>query len=136
MADLGTFVLSRRIPLAPDHLGAALASLPDDALAQLCFVTPFERKVSGAFHPVERVARARLAVGRRGRERVEIEVGPWSARATEIRLRPVARHPQRWSARRARRYFGSAHAATDEVVAALAATAPAVRRPGRERRTA
>jgi hypothetical protein len=45
--------------------------------------------------------------------RVEVEVGAWSSDATVLMLRPLARHPERWSGRRATRYFALAHESAD-----------------------
>jgi hypothetical protein len=45
--------------------------------------------------------------------RVEIELSMWSNDSSELQLRPVARHPERWSGRRARRYFTRAHRGAD-----------------------
>jgi len=47
--------------------------------------------------------------------RVEVEVGAWSSDATVLVLRPVARNPQRWSGRRATRYFELAHQGADAI---------------------
>jgi hypothetical protein len=47
--------------------------------------------------------------------RVEVEVGAWSNDATVLTLRPVARNPQRWSGRRATRYFELAHEGADAI---------------------
>jgi hypothetical protein len=59
-------------------------------------------------------ARARLLTSnRRVVAPVELEVSMWSHEATSLSLRPVARHPVRWSARRLRRYFNLAHPAAD-----------------------
>jgi hypothetical protein len=52
--------------------------------------------------------------------RVEIEVSMWSHGSTELTLRPVARHPERWPGRRMRRYFVLAHLAADETARLLA----------------
>ena len=45
--------------------------------------------------------------------RVELEVAAWSGEATELTLRPIARHPERWGRRRLRRYFALAHESAD-----------------------
>jgi hypothetical protein len=124
MVDYGTLVLSRRLRRPPERAGAALAALTRTPLASLVLERPFERRVSGAFHPAERTTAALLPVGRRTVERVELEVGPWSGDATEIRLRPAARRPERWTARRMERYFRHAHVAADEVLTCLERLVP------------
>jgi hypothetical protein len=62
--------------------------------------------------------------------RVDIEIDAWSRDATRVQLRPSARHPERWSARRLERYFTLAHEAVDEAARSLsrAARGPAVPR--------
>jgi hypothetical protein len=50
---------------------------------------------------------------------VEIEVSMWSHSSTELQLRPVARHPERWSSRRIGRYYALAHLAADETARLL-----------------
>jgi hypothetical protein len=51
---------------------------------------------------------------------VEIEVSMWSEAATCVTMRPAVRHPERWNARRVRRYFTVAHAAADETARLIA----------------
>lgn len=46
---------------------------------------------------------------------VDIEVSMWSSDATCVVVRPVARHPERWSRRRVQRYFALAHATADAI---------------------
>ncbi len=115
MFDHGTLVLSRRIARPPAPVVAALPVLTDATVGDLRDVGPFERRAWPATRPAERTATARLSVGRTI-EVVELEIGPWSSTATELRLRPAARHPERWSGRRVRRWFEHAHAAADAVV--------------------
>jgi hypothetical protein len=50
---------------------------------------------------------------------VEIELSPWTHDVTEIALRPAVRSPYGWGAGRLRRWFTHAHAAADELCAAL-----------------
>lgn len=124
MVDHGTLVLSRRIRRPPERVAVVLAALVDGRVEPLRDLTPFERRACGAARPAERTATALLRTGRTV-ERVELEIGPWSATATELRLRPAARHPERWSGRRVERYFAEAHRAADAVVARLETLAPA-----------
>ena len=46
---------------------------------------------------------------------MEIEIGPWSEVDIELLIRPRARHPERWSGRRLRRYFAQAHRSADDL---------------------
>jgi hypothetical protein len=60
---------------------------------------------------------------------VEVEVSAWSAAAdTELLIRPIAKHPERWTGPRARRYFAHAHQSADGLTALLLTTtvSPAV----------
>jgi len=43
----------------------------------------------------------------------EVELAPWSDQAAELVLRPAARAPHRWGARRRRRWYAHAHTAAD-----------------------
>ena len=53
----------------------------------------------------------------RGRvvSRLDIEIGTWARGSVLIQLRPIDRSPERWSARRTRRYFELAHAGADRL---------------------
>jgi GNAT superfamily N-acetyltransferase len=63
---------------------------------------------------------ARLLTGRRRLvARLDIEVSSWAPGSVLIQLRPLDRHPQRWGARRTRRYFTLAHAGADRLVRLL-----------------
>ena len=54
-----------------------------------------------------------------GRERVvahlDIEISTWTPNSMLIQMRPLDRSPQRWGARRTRRYFELAHAGADRL---------------------
>jgi hypothetical protein len=54
-----------------------------------------------------------------------VELGPWALDAIELRLRPLARRPDRWTGRRQLRFFDHAHAAIDELARAIEAATPA-----------
>ena len=71
-----------------------------------------------------------LVSTRRGRtvERFDIEINAWDARSTELLVRPRAKHPNRWSGRRMRRYFDVAHAAADALTCRVGARAAGSRR--------
>ncbi len=124
-----TFVLSRRVGRAPGLAERVLPSLTEAPYAGLSFVGPFERRtIVGPWGsgPAEREAQAHLTTGRLAPELVSVEVGPWARDAVELRLRPVALQPDRWSGRRQVRYFDHAHAAIDELAHALEIATPVV----------
>jgi hypothetical protein len=121
--DWPTFVLQRRInqPLAdvqrtlcdPASVGAGaeldLGTRGRLIVDQLFSRAPFPSEASF-------VAQGTLQTNRGQRvARVEVEVGAWSPDATVLMLRPVARNPQRWSGRRATRYFELAHEGADAI---------------------
>jgi hypothetical protein len=123
-----TFVLSRRVGRTPQLVERALATLTEQSHDGLSFVGPFEHWVligPWGTGPSERRAPAELDIGRRAPEPVEIEIGPWDRRAVEVRLRPLAKRPERWSARRQARYFDEAHDAVDSFVRAIEDAVPA-----------
>ena len=120
--DWPTFVLQRRInqPLAdvqrtlcdPASVGTG-AELELGSHGRLIV----DQRFSRAPFPSEEsfVAQGTLHTSRGQRvARVEVEVGAWSNDATVLMLRPV-RNPQRWSGRRATRYFELAHEGADAI---------------------
>ena len=121
--DWTTFVLQRRInqPLSnvqrtlfePESVGTG-GELELGSHGRLIV----DRRFSRAPVPSEEsyVAQGTLQTSR-GQHvaRVEVEVGAWSNDATVLTLRPVARNPQRWSGRRATRYFELAHEGADAI---------------------
>jgi hypothetical protein len=122
-----TFVLSRRVGRVPSQVERALPALADVPHAGLCFSGPFERwALIGPWGsgPAERRAGARLRTGR-STEAVEVELGPWDRGAVELRLRPEANRPERWSRRRQQRYFVAAHEAVDALARAIERATPA-----------
>lgn len=121
--DWPTFVLQRRInqPLAdvqrtlcdPASVGTG-GELELGSHGRLIV----DQRFSRAPFPSEEsfVAKGTLHTSRGQRvARVEVEVGAWSNDATVLMLRPVARNPQRWSGRRATRYFELAHEGADAI---------------------
>jgi RimJ/RimL family protein N-acetyltransferase len=74
---------------------------------------------------------ARLLNGR-GRivAHLDVEISTWAAGSVLIQLRPLDRSPQRWGARRTRRYFALAHAGADRLVRLLNEGAEAGARGG------
>ena len=55
---------------------------------------------------------------------IDVELAPWSDTTTEIAVRPTTRAPHRWSDRRRRRWYESAHAAADALRNHLLHAAP------------
>jgi hypothetical protein len=116
-----TFVIARRINCPVDTLARALdspgtlrrgATIELDDGDALVLDGPFreswcwprsEWRASGCLYH------------RRNRPvaRVELSIAAWSRDASELALRPVARHPERWGRRRTHRYFALAHDAAD-----------------------
>jgi hypothetical protein len=122
-----TFVLSRRVGRAPAPVDRALPALTLACHRGLTFTGPFEHwELIGPWGsgPAERRAHAQLRTGRRTVEPVEVELGPWDRSAVEVRLRPLARRPERWGRRRQERYFDGAHAAVDALTRAIEQTTP------------
>lgn len=121
-----TFVVQRRvnIPLTSVQRGLAdRTRLVEDRMLDLGTgvvaidealrpVAPFS-----AQQPVPTWSGRAQLLSPRGRRvaTVEVDVSMWSSGSTCIALRPVARFPDRWSARRLRRYFALAHAAVDAI---------------------
>ena len=119
--DWPTFVLQRRInqPLADVQralcdpasveVGAQLALGSEGSLVvdQQFSRAPFPSAESFVAHGTLQTSRGQRVA------RVEVEMGAWSDRATVLVLRPVSRNPQRWSGRRANRYFDLAHQGVD-----------------------
>jgi hypothetical protein len=118
-----TFVTSRRINCPVDALTAAL-----DSPGTLRRGTTLELGrgdvlvVDGPFRETwcwprsEWRTTACLYQGRnRPVARLQLTVAAWSHDASELSLRPVAKHPERWGRRRTQRYFTLAHEAADKV---------------------
>ena len=121
--DWQTFVLQRRINRPSEEVLHAISNpavfgsgavLSADANGAL--------RLEGPFRHIARFGRAAwranahlLRKDRRRLAAVEIEIGPWSEVDTELLIRPRARHPERWSGRRLRRYFAQAHRSADDL---------------------
>ena len=123
MLDWQTFVLQRRINRPSQEVlhaisnpavfgsGAVLSSDANGALrlaGPFWHVARFGRSAWRANAHLLRKDGRRLAA-------VEIEIGPWSEVDSELLIRPRARHPERWSGRRLRRYFAQAHRSADDL---------------------
>jgi hypothetical protein len=131
MLEWPTFVVQRRVNVVPAAVlevvldrkrwgrGAVVASAHDGALQ---LDAPFALAAAG---PLSRWRAPARLVTTRGRNvgLVEIEIGVWSPHDTELVVRPRARHPERWSGRRMRRYFTHAHRRADQLTCMLGATA-------------
>jgi hypothetical protein len=75
-------------------------------------------------------ARGRLDAGRRVVP-VEIELAPWADGMCELLIRPDVRAPHRWSGRRRRVWYASAHSAADALRQQLLDAQPAIFRSRR-----
>ena len=119
LLDRSTFVLHRRINRPPDAVSRIIAnSVVFGADCVVASDRDGELRLDSAFRPVPGSpgslrAHAQLVGERRRIAHVEIELNPWSPVVTELVLRPSAKHPERWSARRLRNYFARAHEAAD-----------------------
>jgi hypothetical protein len=119
-----TFVLQRRI----NHPLADVERALDFGLSseRANYVGPFHAYRLVLDRPVQLLASwplhswrtdGRLVTSRDRRvARIEIEFSVWSTGATELSLRPVANHPERWTGGRQCRYFDAAHRAADGVL--------------------
>jgi hypothetical protein len=122
--DWQTYVLQRRINRSPAHVTRVIVNpsvfgsgsfLTDDPTGALVLDEPF-RRIDAYAEPVWR-ATGRLLDGRhRALGGVEVEISAWSAVDTQLLIRPRAQRPDRWSGRRTRAYFASAHRSADGVV--------------------
>jgi hypothetical protein len=88
--------------------------VPVAGIGKMVFDSTFQRLESGGMPMLH--TRARL-VGRGPRvcrsTRIEVELTPWSTRATEIRIRPQSPFVHLWGVRRSRRYWMLAHGAAN-----------------------
>jgi hypothetical protein len=125
--DAFSFVLQRRVnlPLPTVQLGLSDRS-PLVATRRLELGDAGSVVLREPLRPVAPFSRSQLlptwcgratALSPRGSRvaNLDIEVSMWSSDATCVVVRPVARHPERWSRRRVRRYFELAHATADVV---------------------
>jgi hypothetical protein len=132
LIDAPSFVIQRRIP---HPLGAVHRALADrqalgpselltlDADGFLHIGEPFRPTAPlGARQPAPTWRAPAYLLTQRCRvvASVELEVSMWSHGTTELQLRPVARHPERWTSRRMRRYFALAHLGADAMARRLA----------------
>ena len=116
-----TFVVSRRInrplPAVQSVLFDPASFRPGDTYGvgtdgALAIDAPF-RLITSVPAPTWRANGRLFARGPRPVARIELEVSAWSTDASELTIRPVARHPERWRRRRLRRYFALAHQGAD-----------------------
>jgi hypothetical protein len=130
-----TFVVSRRInrslPAVQSVLFDPSSFRPGDTYGvgtdgALTIDTPF-RLIVAYPAPSWRATARLFARGPRAVAQVELEVAAWSDDASELTVRPIARHPERWSRRRLRRYFALAHDGADRGLEILTSDAPAGR---------
>jgi hypothetical protein len=132
LIDAPSFVIQRRIPLplSAVHRGLAdrealapteLLTLDGDGFLRVAEpFRPMAPSIERQATPTWRGPAGLLTKRTRVVALVEVEVAMWSNDSTELSLRPVARHPERWSSRRIGRYFALAHLGTDEIARLLA----------------
>jgi hypothetical protein len=132
-----SFVVSRRINRPVAAVQTAIAdpanfrrgdSYGIGSDGALTIDTPF-RLVSSSPGPLWRASGRLFSRGPRAVARVELEVSAWSGNATELTVRPVSRHPERWGARRLRQYFSLAHDGADRSLQVLQSHTPAPATP-------
>ena len=121
-----TFVVQRRVNIPLTAVQRGLADRTRFVADGLLDLGTGVLAMDGALHPVAPFSpnqpvptwagRAQL-LSLRGRRiaTIELDVSMWSRESTCITLRPVARQPQRWSARRLRQYFALAHSSVDAI---------------------
>jgi hypothetical protein len=124
-----TFVLERRVSVSLRAVEAVLVDdvtcVPGRPIALTDGWLLFDDRFRVASRPLVPGSRswrtsARLLNGRtRSVASVELEVGVWSTRAAVLQVSPMARHPERWSRRRADRYYRLGHAGADQLLARL-----------------
>jgi hypothetical protein len=136
LIDAPSFVIQRRVPypLSAVHSGLAdrkplgpteLLTLDTDGFLHMGEpFRPMTPNISRQSSPTWRAAACLLTKRARVVALVEVEVSMWSHGSTDLQLRPVARHPERWSSRRIGRYFALAHLGADEISRLLAQRAP------------
>ncbi|MDZ4827335.1 MAG: hypothetical protein SGJ13_12865 [Actinomycetota bacterium] len=107
LADRSHLGVARRVPLP---LMAAVAAAPDYR---------WVRDEHGYLNRAD-LATVRAATRIENFD-AEIELTPWTETSTELVVRPTARAPHRWSARRRRRWYTGAHSAADALRADLLA---------------
>jgi hypothetical protein len=101
LADRAQLAVARRVPLP---ILAAVAALPG---------YQWHRDEHGYCNrPDLATVRARTQIGR---FEVDIELTPWTETTSEVVVRPAARSPHRWGARRRQQWYAGAHAAVDEL---------------------
>jgi hypothetical protein len=134
------FVVSRRINRPLDAVQAAIAepttfrrgdSYGVGTDGALTIDSPFRLHTSYP-GPSWRATGRLFSRGSRAVARVELEVAAWSGDDTELTVRPMARHPERWGRRRLRRYFALAHESADrslQVLRAPITSSPPIPRP-------
>jgi hypothetical protein len=127
-----SFVIQRRIPhpLSAVHSGLAdrkplgsteLLALGADGYLHVSEpFRPMTPNFSPQSSPTWRAPACLLTKRARVVALIEVEVSMWSHDSTDLQLRPVARHPERWSSRRIGRYFALAHPGADEIARLLA----------------
>ncbi|MGH8977795.1 MAG: hypothetical protein ACRDV7_06940 [Acidimicrobiia bacterium] len=128
--DRSQLTVARTLPVP---FAAAIAAAVTLTRPPLVLGRRWQRDTTGPFDRSDLApARApgRLLAGRRVVP-VEVELAPWSESMCELLIRPDVRAPHRWSGRRRRNWYASAHSAADALRQQLLAAQPAVYRPRR-----
>jgi len=123
-----TLYVSRRVRIpapASAIVFDALLAGADEGEGRPAIVTPTAVLVLGSARPVgagsptgplrARAGHLRAPSGPRWSFPVDLELTPWSSRAAEVAVRPLARRAPVVDGRRQRRYLGLAAAVTDHV---------------------
>jgi hypothetical protein len=121
-------IVTRRVPRSPAVVDLALSAGAPLPIGPFVELEPF-RPVPPDLGSWGWRAAVRLRWPRPGlapEPVVGVELAPWSATTTELRLAPQAAHALHWSDRRWNRYFAVAHAAADALVEVLCSTPTAL----------
>ncbi len=125
-------VVSRRVNLPPRPVQELLFDATVFPAGATFDIGGFEAwRLDGAFLPDEcsgesACAKARLVRREHRLERtyrIELEIGVWTTRLCELRVRPATHHIEGWTGRKQRRYFALAHLCADDIVRRIGAAA-------------
>ena len=128
--DRTQLTVARTLPIP---FAAAVAAAVGLTRPPLVIERRWQRDATGPFDRSDLAparARGHLDAGRRVVP-VEIELAPWADGRCELLIRPDVRAPQRWSGRRRRAWYASAHFAADALRHQLLDAQPAIFRTRR-----
>jgi hypothetical protein len=123
--DRTQLTVARTLPVP---FSAAIAAAVGLTRPPLTVERHWQRDATGPFDRSDLAparARGRLDAGHRVVP-VEIELAPWTDGMCELLIRPDARAPHRWSGRRRRLWYASAHSAADALRQQLIDAQPVV----------